>query len=228
MALHSQDGSPHGKRRITWKVSTKDSYDFYFTGSLVIVGNRVLSDSSEIDAVKTRCPCLTFDISNQELIAKMKQICELGYTEIPGAHLTKDDCYAVLDFLLTSIEENPELKRDARGNEKKLNLRILISGFRFLALSRFERSINWRDMLLSQLKQIVGANKKSRSERVADDAEIAKEIAGKKFNTQHDKLVAYCQALGTNTDWSLAPKKSPEYVKGFNAAKTDFTRKNKK
>ena len=85
---------------------------------------------------------MDFNISNEELIAKMKQICEGGFKKIAGVPLSRDDCYAVLEFLLTAIADDPALKFD-KGKEKKLNLRILNSGFSFLALSRMERSISW-------------------------------------------------------------------------------------
>jgi hypothetical protein len=226
MALHSQDQSLHSKRRITWKISTKDSYDFWFSGGLIIVGNRLLNDGmEEVKAVQTRCPCVNFDIANDELVAKMKEMCEKGYKQISAAPLSKDDCYTVLEYLLTAIEEDPELKRDARGKEKKLNLRILISGFRFMALGRLEPSINWRAMLLSQLKQMVGASKRTRKERIHDEGKIADEMRGKKWTSQHDKLVEYCKRTGRPLGWADSPRESDEYKKGFNAAKTDFSRK---
>jgi hypothetical protein len=228
MALHSQDHTLHSKRRVTWKTSI-EIYDFFFTGSLIIVGNRLLPElKTEVDAVKTRCPFLNFDVSNLELVAKMKELCERGYKEISAAPLAKDDCYTVLEFLLSSIEDDPTLKRDSKGAEKKLNLRILISGFRFLALSKLEPSINWRNMLLSQLKEIVGASKRSRKERIYDEALIAGELAGKKWPSQEAKLVEWCKRTGRSVEWSTKPKDSEEYQKGFNSAKTDFKRKAKR
>jgi hypothetical protein len=229
MALHSQDHSLHPKRRITWKISTKGgSFDFYFTGSLVIVANRLLkSDSEEVEAVKTRCPVVNFDISNEGLVAKMKELCNNGYNAISTAPLTAHQCYDVLDFILTAIEKDPLLKRDARGAEKKLNMRLLISGFRFLALGKMEPAINWKHMLLDQLKQVVGAAKRTRAERIHDETEIAREIAAKKWPSQHDKLVEWCRRTGRSPGWADEPRDSDAYKRGLNCAKTDFTRKNK-
>jgi hypothetical protein len=228
MALHGQDHSLHSKRRITWKISTKDSYDFYFRGSLIIVGNRLLNDAmDEVAAVKTRCPCLNFDVSNPELIAKMKELCEKGYKGVPAHPLTKDDCYSVLEFILDAIEFDPSLKVDAKGKEKKLNLRLLVSGFRFMNLAKMEMAIDWRAMLLSQMKQLVGAAKRTRKERIHDEVDIARRIAAKKWNSQHDKLVEWCRRTSRPLEWADTNRESDNYRKGFNAAKTDFQRKNK-
>lgn len=229
MALHSQDHSLHSRRRITWTTSVKEgSFDFWFTGCLIIVGNRLLNDTmEEVKAVQTRCPCLNFDVSNVELIAKMKEMCEKGYKQIPTAPLAKDECYNVLEFLLQSIAEDNDLKRDVKGQEKKLNLRILISGFRFMALSKMEPSIKWREMLLSQLKQLVGASKKTRAERIHDESKIACEISSQRWASQHDKLVEWCKQTGRSSAWADLPRDNAEYKKGFNAAKVDLTRKNK-
>lgn len=229
MALHSQDQSLHSKRRVTWKISTKDSYDFYFSGALVIIGNRLLNDSmEEVQAVQTRCPCLNFDVTNPELVAKMKELCEKGYKEIPVAPLTKDDCYSVLEFILHAVETDPALKRDKRGVEKKLNLRLLMSGFRFMSLGKMEAAINWRSMLLSQLSNEVGASAKpSRKERIFDERKTAQELSSQRWPSQHEKLVEWCKRTGRSLAWSEADRDSEEYKKGFQAAKTDFARKNK-
>lgn len=227
MALHSQDHSLHSKRRITWRTSVKSgSFDFWFDGALVLVGNRLLDDKlEEVKAVQTRCPCMNFDISNDELIAKMKELCERGYGDITTAKLTKDDCYNVLEFILHAIESDPALKRDGRGQDKKLNMRILISGFRFMALGRMESSIDWRAMLLSQMKQQVGAKQRSRKDRIYDETAIAKEIAGKRWPSQVAKLTEYCKQTGQDVSWADADEKSETYRKGFNKAKTEFSRR---
>lgn len=229
MALHSQDHDLHSKRRITWKTSVKEgSFDFFFTGSLIIVGNRLLNTKSEeVQAVQTRCPCMTFDISNAELIAKMKEICEKGYKAILGAHLNKDDCYNVLSFILSEIENDVTLKRDGKGKDKKLNLRILLSGFRFMALSKLEPSISWRNMVLSQLKQVVGAGVRSRAERVHDEKKIAQQFGLKKFASEKEKLIAWCKEVDRNLEWSEAPVDSDVYRRGYDAAKMDLKRKKK-
>ncbi|MCE9562982.1 MAG: hypothetical protein K8U57_13145 [Planctomycetes bacterium] len=228
MGLHSQDHSRHSKRRMTWIISTKDSYDFWFRGSLVIVGNRLLNDSmAEVEAVKTRCPCMAFDISNPELIAKMKEICSAGY-RMPGAEFTlsKDECFDVLEFLLTAIEKDPALQHDARGKAKRLNFRILISGFKLAVLQKMEPAINWRDMLLSEMKNEVGTGtKRKRKDRVADEIEIANQIARRRWPNQHEKLLEYSRLVGRPIDWAEAPRDSATYKKGLEAAKKDFSRK---
>lgn len=100
----------------------------------------------------------------------MKSLCEKGYHGIQGVPLSKDECHTVLEFLLdieAEKKEEAKLTEEARRKtvkpieEKKLNLRVLISGFWFLALSKLEPSINWRAMLTAQLEELVGASKKS-------------------------------------------------------------------
>jgi hypothetical protein len=225
MALHSQDHNLHSTRRITWKISTNDSYDFHFQGGLLIVGNRLLNDSlEEVKAVQTRCPCVNFDISNSELIAKMKELCERGYGGIGAAKLSKEDCYDVLEFILSTLDEDAKLKA------KKLNLRILISGFRFLALGKLEASINWKEMLSGQLRQTVEESKRSREERICDEKKLAKEFEATnkvKGLKGHAKLVEWCRIAGRPLDWSNQPKDSKEYIAGSRAAKQDLYNKSK-
>jgi hypothetical protein len=225
MGLHSQDHGLHSKRHITWHTSVSEgSYDFHFSGSLIFVGNRMPRDCPEFEAVKSRCPCLNFDISNAELIAKMKELCEQGYKKIPQATLSKNECYDVLDFILTAIEQDDTLQKDAKGQEKRLNFRIQISGFRLICLVKLGEKVDWRAMLLAQMKELVGASKRTRADRTHDENKVADEISAVKFKSQHDKLVAYCKAIGKCDKWASLPKTSAEYVKGFRAAKEHFRR----
>ena len=233
MALYSQDQQRHPKRRITWKVSTKDSYDFEFFGSLIIVGNRILNENlEEVKAVQTRCPCVKFDISNAELISKMKSICEDGFNGITDAPLSKNECYDVLDFILESIESDPSIKYErATQTEKKLNMRLLISGFKWLALSKMEADINWRKMLAAQLAKQVGySNKRKRADRTHDLSHAAKEIKeradqGEFRKNEKDKILAYCMLVGREAGWHDVLKGRPDdaaALKAFNAAKQNY------
>jgi hypothetical protein len=221
MALHSQDHSRYPARRVTWKTSV-DVIDFYFRGSLILVGNRLLDSSlEEVKAVETRSPCVMFDITNPEMISQMKQICERGYKAIPGAELSKEDCYNVLAFILDTRKNNPKI------TDSKLNFRVLISGFRFMALSKLEKSIDWHTMIQGQLEKEV-TSKRGRAERVYDEAKVAKELSAMKFKTQHEKLVEYCKRVGRPIDWAgLIDSDPAAYKKGFDAAKQDFKRKSK-
>jgi hypothetical protein len=228
MALHSQDRRLYSLRRVTWSVSTRDSYDFYFRGSLVIVANRPLPEKHpEVEAVKTRWPCLKFDVSNQELIAKMKSLCERGYDLIdPKRPLTKDECYDVLEYMLGVIESDPAIKHDQRGVEKKLNLRILDMGFRLMWNQRYVGpDMDWREMLTDQLKQVVGHGRRTRRDRVDEQAEIAREIFDRVYPSQHEKIVEWCLRTGRSTDWASQPRGSDAYQKGFGVSKADYHRK---
>ena len=221
MALASQDKGRHSKRHITWTTSVKEgSFNFHFTGSIIIVGNRLLpQDNAEVNAVKTRAPCLQFNVSNDELLARMKQICEAGYKGL-GTYLPKSDCYDVLDFITETISCDPRLK------VQQLNLRILFSGFNALIFSKLERSADWKSMILSQLKEEVKQHR-SRDDRMAEEKAIAAEISQTKWASQHDKILEWCKRTGRSMEWANYPKTSDEYKKGFLTAKTDYQRKSK-
>ena len=216
-ALHSQDGAPYPERRVTWVISTaKGSLDFMFTGSLIIVGNRNLGKkrSDEMAAVMTRCPTMSYDIANEELIAKMKELCLEGYNKIPGYELDSDDCFDVLDYMLTAREIEEAKKNDP------LNLRLVITGFRYMALSLMEGT-DWRAMLLSDMNEQVYA-KQSRADRIKDEKAIAQQINSKEWQTEKDKLVEWCRRTGRDLTGSQSPQDSPEYKKWHNAAQVDL------
>ncbi len=222
MSLHSQDHSQHSKRRITWVTSDKKgSMNFDFFGSLIIIANRNLTEGPEVEAVKSRCPFLDFNISNEELVAKMKDLCCRGYKEVSPYHLSRDDCFDVLEFMLTTIEEDQKLKT------ARLNLRLLIHGFKFMVFQKMLPGNSWKEMLHSQLKQEVGASKRSRAQRIKDEQTIARDINSKKWPSQLAKLVEWCKQTGRGIEWADKPEDSPEFKKGFNSAKTDLSRKSK-
>lgn len=222
MALHSQDKARYSERSITWNTSdTKGSFNFTFTGSLIIVGNRMLpKDSPEVDAVKQRCPTLTFALTNDELVAKMKSMCIGGYKKIPGHPISEREAFDTLDFIITELNSDPNFRYT------QLNLRMLDNGMKVIAMTQIDDSINWRQMLLTQMQNQIGA-KPRRSERISDEKALAKELATRKFPTQKAKLVEWCKIVSRSLEGSEAPDDSPEYKKWFNTTKSDLLRKSK-
>jgi hypothetical protein len=217
-SLHSQDHSLHSTRRVTWSISTRGSFDFYFRGSLIVIANRTMNDATaEVQAIKTRCPCLTFAITNKEALAKMKDICNAGYREIPSFPVSRDECYDVLEFIVNARDNDPDLRRT------NLNFRLLISGFRFTVLQKMEPSIDWRQLLLSQMKEQIGASRPTRRERIMDEHEIALEVS--RIEDPHQRMLEWCKQTGRSYEWASAPRDSDEYKKGFATAKTDYHRK---
>jgi hypothetical protein len=101
--------------------------------------------------------------------------------------------------------------------------RILISGFRLLVFSRMEPSIDWKALLLSQMKEMVGASRPTRRERIMDEAEIAREVAA--ISNPHERMLEWCKRTGRDTEWASHDRNSDAYKKGFNVAKTDYHRK---
>src|SRR5205085_1102520 len=78
-ALWSQDESVPMKRPIKWMVH-KNPVQFVFDGGLIIISNTSWTNQSpEIDALKTRINPLRLEVTDQELLALMKQICSQGY-----------------------------------------------------------------------------------------------------------------------------------------------------
>lgn len=220
MALHSQDHSQHPKRRITWKVSNSGknkSFDFDFRGSIILVGNRTLKPNNpEIDAVKTRCACMQFNVSDNELIAMMLDICMKGYDGIPGMSLTPMECEEVLTFILNVRDSDKRLKNTG------LNMRILILGFRHFLLQKIEPAVtNWRSLVSSQMKELVGGTdgKVKRSDRVASEAEQAVETSKMKFKSELEKLLHFAKLINLTID-----PVSPEFKKNIEALKKRYSR----
>jgi len=63
-----------------------------------------------------------------------------------------------------------------------------------------------------------------RRHRVLTEAAIARKIARLRFETQHDKLLEFCNQIGLPTQEAKLPKETEEYQRWMRRTKTRFSR----
>lgn len=186
-SLDSQDKGPFPRRLITWvtmRTKSKEPIRFHFTGGLIVIANRILENvAADIDAVKSRCPCVVLDVSEQEIITKMKQLCLQGFVSGED-RLAPDECFEVMHFVVGKLT----------AKQRDLDLRLLMSGFKFMLLWKDGHAENWRTLLEGQMTEKVVAGER-RAIRIGREIELAARISRKDM-PEKEKYVLFGQQAG--------------------------------
>jgi len=176
-ALHSQDHSRYPERNVTW-LTYEGKREISFTGGVIIVSNVSLPRAHpDFRALRTRCPVMEFRVTNAEMTAQMKEIAFEGYDV-----LSAKECLEVLNFI---VENMSNLNRP-------LDLRLLVSGFRFAIQEKEKqtRGVPWRTLLQGQIQESIAPDFYRTSDRVAEESLIALEIDQMKISYQ-EKLTLF-------------------------------------
>jgi hypothetical protein len=170
-ALWSQSQKRPIERPVTW-TALKTRITFVFTGGLIVISNANFAETiPEIRALKTRINVVHTNISNEEIFAKMKQICLDGYIFGDDA-LVPSECWEVAQFIISETSQM----------ERPLDLRLLINGFRDYMQDKTGNSLlHWQDLLRGRMQEKVVIAVKRRSERKMGEAELAAKIYAKKI-----------------------------------------------
>jgi hypothetical protein len=171
-ALWSQSTRKPPERIVTWK-AYKTNIKVVFTGAIIVISNRDLGESQpEFRALKRRIAFLKLDVSNQELKAKMKMICQKGY-EYGEDRLTPDECWEVAKFIISRLE----------SLDRNLDLGLLILGFKDrLQWKAGDAKLHWHVLLEGRMKERVVY--RTPAEQWAEEARIAREIHKKPWNRE--------------------------------------------
>jgi len=112
-----------------------------FTGKLVVTANCPLDDLPELRALGTRTIPFRFQATNPQLLAKMKEICNGGYT-YKGVRLTPEKCFQVYDFYINNVP----LKRHH-------DLRVLEHGFWDMidGINGILKETTWEEIYFSEI-----------------------------------------------------------------------------
>jgi hypothetical protein len=162
-------GQGNGPRLITWTVH-REQLKCWFTGGIILIGNRPLEDIPELRAVKTRIPSLLLQPTNNELAALMRSTALRGFQH--GDHvLSPEMCWEVCEYVITkSLAAN-----------RNLDMRLLHNTFMDCAQWRQDHSaIHWHDLLESRLKErvvVVAESRETRAGRIKREQEIAHELS---------------------------------------------------
>lgn len=167
------------ERVITWSTAKEDR-SVFFTGGIIVTANLPLFDAPELQAVRTRIPCMEFQVTDQEMRALMRDVALRGYTGETGT-LTPAQCLEVCDFV---IEESSTLRRS-------LDMRLLSNGFRdYLQWASRNAGCHWKDLVAARLRErltmfrgevrIARADKKDREQQIAAEIRAATGDRGKR------------------------------------------------
>lgn len=164
-ACWSQSNQRPRVREITW-TAFKTEIRFNFTGSILVVSNVNLIDASpEIRAIKTRVKILNMDVTNQEVFALMKQICQAGYS-FGDDELSPNECWEVACFIIGKL----------MLLNRQLDLRLLRHGFHDYMMSQHHHTtLSWKELLSARMEERPSAYK-TRAVRTAEESGVAVEI----------------------------------------------------
>lgn len=143
-ALWSQAGRTaegYQPRRLTW-TNRHGTEEVVFTGGLIILMNGVLPDTPEMQAAKTRVPCLDMVVTDEMVADKMREIASTGFDD-GCIRLSAEICREVCEFV---IEEAAE-------QGKQPNLRMLSHGFRDRFAFDEGRAVTpWQELVRQQIQ----------------------------------------------------------------------------
>ncbi|MEI7686562.1 MAG: hypothetical protein WCL32_16205 [Planctomycetota bacterium] len=182
-ALWSQSRKRPMEREISWQAFNTD-IRFVFTGGIIVISNANLAETiPEIRAIKTRINVLRLDLTSEELLAKMKQICLAGY-EHGEDYLAPVECLQVRAYIVSEL---------SRLN-RPVDLRLLINGFRdFLQWKCGDSTKTWQELLQGRIMERPTVER--RVDKKAAESTIALEINAKKIPAK-DKVAEWIERTG--------------------------------
>jgi hypothetical protein len=182
-ALWSQSKKKPPRRMVTW-TAFNTSLRFVFTGGIIIVGNtNIIQTRGELRALKSRISVLHLDVSNNEIRALMKQICQEGHS-YGEDYLSPDECWEVTAFVIGRLEEL----------QRGLDLRLLVNGFHdYLQWKTGNSNLHWHVLLEGRMKEeIVYVG---RAEQKARQTRLALEIHQQDLSTK-EKIALWTEKTG--------------------------------
>jgi hypothetical protein len=164
-------GDGPSERLVTW-TTYKMEHSFIFTGGLIMTANRPFPELPELDAIKTRIEYVQLAVTDDELIALMRQI-SLGGYRAGREILDPEECLEVCEFIISQ----------GRGLHRAIDLRVLLNGFQdYIQWSECQSGCHWHDLVATRVKERPIALEEaqahmSRAAQKQNELEIAREIA---------------------------------------------------
>ena len=158
------------ERLVTWSTA-RETLDFIFTGGIIMINNRPLPELPEVQAIRTRIPCLELHATGPEMQALMRSVSLKGF-EHGGSTMGAAACLEVCEYI---IEES-------RSSDRSLDMRLLVTAFAdYLQWQEFSSCCHWKDLVASRLREcpteFSGAvHTRTRTERIAHERALALQI----------------------------------------------------
>lgn len=159
------------ERVVTWSTHGKQEAVF-FTGGIILIGNRPPGDLPELRAAKTRVASMHLHVTDDEVAALMRGVALEGYRD-GDRELDPSECLEVAEYV---VAESLALHRP-------LDMRVLLGSFQdYLQYQAGDAGCHWMDLAACRLKERATAfsippTSGSGIDRLQRDREIAREIA---------------------------------------------------
>jgi hypothetical protein len=140
-ALWSQRGEDGKlKRTITWGTA-RGIESIVFTGGIIMLSNRPLTDLPELRAIRTRISHLHLQATDEEIAALMRRIACKGFQHGEQT-MTPDECQTVCEYLIA----------ESQTKLAHLDLRLLDNSFRdFLLWKAGHTTSHWMTLVATRL-----------------------------------------------------------------------------
>jgi hypothetical protein len=158
------------ERWVTW-TAYGTRLEILFTGGIIVVSNRPLLDLAEMQALKTRIPCMHLQPGDNELRAMMRQMSLRGF-EHEGRKLEPQECLEVCEYVVC---ESLALHRPP-------DLRLLVNAFcDCIQWQEGDAGVHWHDLVAARVRErptwfrdevVLGP----RAARKKQELEVAREI----------------------------------------------------
>lgn len=182
-------GQPHkenGSRRISYKTARGDM-TVHFSGGIIAISNLPLNGhhNEVLQALRDRVYAISFDPSDEQLIALFRDIASRGVRGVPPV-----DCSSVIEFLIESMGKT-SIRPTMRLFHKALRDFELHQGGKCEA--------HWKDLILSNLREEVLIPEQplmdvSRAEQSDAERRIAAELGS--IGNRKDRLKAWSDRTG--------------------------------
>lgn len=141
-AQRKDGGDGPMERAVTWS-TYKMEHRIVFTGGIIMTANRPLAELPELQAIKTRIPCMQLRATDGEMTAMMRRVALDGFRQ-DGRVMSPDECLEVCEFLVVQ----------SRSLQRPLDMRMLVNSFTdFLTWRECETGCHWHDLAATRLKE---------------------------------------------------------------------------
>lgn len=137
-----------------------------FMGQMIFTGNKPLEAIPELEAVSTRIEVEHPEVSRDEMLAVMKQIC-LGGKKTDKGFVSPEECLEVFHYYSTHLEP-----------DTRLDLRVLNRAFKLrLGSNQMKLKTPWQNLVDRAIKQSTESQQPlTRQQRIAKERDIALDL----------------------------------------------------
>jgi hypothetical protein len=133
------------ERWVTWAgdSTARKTKQVLISGGIIVLSNAELPARPEVEALKTRIPCVHLTATDEELRALMRAVSARGYS-LNGQTMTPAQCGEVCAY----IEDQVHALRSP------LNMRLLVNGYAaFIQWAAGLSGTHWHDMLRGEIRE---------------------------------------------------------------------------